>query len=114
MIDAVNGGMSHRATALKFGVGRTQINSIVHEQKQILDAYTQDSKSETKYLAARAMQYPELDRDVWEFFCEACAKKIPVSGPMLLSEANESALRHGYDKFQASNGWMTRFCSDIK
>ena len=66
--------------------------------------------SEIKYVAPRHMLYPEIDSDVWMFFCDARSKGIPVNGPMLQNEANEFALKHKCDNFSASNGWLKSFC----
>ena len=63
-----------------------------------------------KYLAPRNMLHPEIDTDVWNFFCIADSKNIPINGPMLQSEANKSALKHNYNNFTASSGWLCSFC----
>ena len=66
-----------------------------------------------KYLAPCNMLYPEINEDVWQFFCLARSKLIPIHGPLLQSEANESTLRHNYDKFTASNGWLKYFLPNM-
>ena len=71
--------------------------------------YTEGSNAQTKYLFHRQLQYPEIDNKVWKFFCKARSKNIPLNGPMFLAEANEIALKHNYNKFSASNGWLQRF-----
>ena len=110
VIDAVNHGKSHRSVALLFGVGRTQINYIILQKDTIQVAYKHGMNCEVKYLAPRNMLYPEIDEDIWQFFCNARSKNIPINGPMLQSEANESALRHNYNNFTSSNGWLKSFC----
>ena len=109
VIDAVETGKSHRCVANDFNVGRTQINQIISNKDSIKSMYSDGMNASFKYLAQCNMLYPEIDKDVWEFFSIACSKLIPVNGPMLQSEANESALRHNYDKFTASNGWLKSF-----
>ena len=71
--------------------------------------YSEGSNAQTKYLSHRQLQYPEIDHEIWKFFCEAHSKNIPVNGAMLLAEANEIALKQNYDKFSASNGWLQKF-----
>ena len=56
------------------------------------------------------MQYPEIDEQVWDFFCMSHSKCIPVNGPMLQSEANECAMKLNKNNFTASNGWLKSFC----
>ena len=111
VLDLVHGGMSHRAVADKFNVGRTQINNIVLQKQRIMKDYESGKNATGKYLSDFKLQYPEIDSEVWDFFMSACSKNIPVNGPMLLSEANESAFRHNYTNFQASNGWLQKFCT---
>ena len=41
------------------------------------------------------MLYFEIDEQVWDF-CQSRAKCIPISGPMLQSEANEIAMKYNY------------------
>ena len=80
VIDAVNGGMSHRNTAIKFGVGCTQISNIMQDQQNINKLYIKGNNANTKYLAPRALQYAEIDEECWKIFCEARSKNIPVNG----------------------------------
>ena len=111
VIDTVNNGRSHHSGALLFGVGCTQVNTIIGQKEAIKTAYQEGMNASIKYLAPRNMQYPEIDSNVWSFFCEARSKCIPINGPMLQSEANESALHHNYNNFTASNGWLKSFCN---
>ena len=57
------------------------------------------------------MQYPLIDEEVWDFFCQSRAKCIPINGPMLLSEANEIAMKYDCNNFTASNWWLKSFCA---
>ena len=109
-IDAVNNGKSHRSVALLFGVGHTQVNTIIGQKEAIKTAYQEGMNATIKILAPRNMQYAEIDSDVWSFFCEARSKCIPTNGPMLQSKANESVICHNYNNFTASNGWLKSFC----
>ena len=56
--------------------------------------YKEGTNAAVNYLASRHMLYPEIDAEVWDFFCIARSKNIPVNGPMLQSKANESAIKH--------------------
>ena len=72
--------------------------------------YIEGTNAAVKYLAPQHMLYPEVDAEVWDFFCVARSKNISVNGPMLQSEANESVMKHNYNTFTASNGWLKSFC----
>ena len=62
------------------------------QKDTIKTAYAKGMNATIKYLAPCNMMYPEIDANVWHFFCGARSKSIPINGPMLQSEANESAL----------------------
>ena len=87
-LDAVETGKSHRSVASEFNVGHTQIKHIICNKDSIKSLYTEGMNASCKYLAPHNMLYPEIDQDVWEFFCLARSKLIPVNGPMLQSKAN--------------------------
>ena len=102
-------GHSNRSAADKFAIGRTQVNNIILQKERVLHDFNDGKNTSTKYLATRALLYPEIDAEVWQFFLEARSKNIPVSGHNLLSTAEESAMKHNYTSFNASNGWLQRF-----
>ena len=110
VIEDVSRGMSNRAAAEKYKVGRTQINSLILQKDKILQEYNDGRNGHIKYLQGRQLQYPKIDELVWDFFLEAHAKNIPVNGRMLLDQAEEiSRNRPGCEDFQASNGWLQKF-----
>ena len=99
------------ALAEKFGVGRTQIANIIKEKDTIMKAYGEGAKSTSKYLQPRHELYPKLNEKIWDFYCEARSKQIPVSGVMLKHEATIVAEQLGLENFMASNGWLRSFAS---
>lgn len=50
VITAVREGLSNRAAAIKFGVGRTQVNNIIADQKAIEKAFNDGTSGKAKYL----------------------------------------------------------------
>ena len=62
------------------------------QMDSIKTAYQEGMNGSIKYLAPHNMQYPEIDANCWNFFCDAHSKSIPINGPMLQSKANESTL----------------------
>ena len=110
VIDTVQAGWSHRAVAIRFNVGCTQVNQIMANKDSITAMYTDGMNATFEYLAPRNMMYPEIDTDVCNFFCIAHSKNMPINGPMLQSEANKSALKHNFNNFTASSDWLRCFC----
>ena len=109
VLEDVSQGMSNRAVAEKYKVGRTQINNIVLQKDKIQLEFNEGKSANSKYLVARHLQYPDIDKGVWNFFCEARGKNIPVNGRMLQDQADEIASNLGLTSFQASNGWLQKF-----
>ena len=72
--------------------------------------YKESANAAVRYLAPRHMLYPEVDAEMWDFLCITRSKNIPNDGPMLQSGADESAMKHHYNTFTASNGWLKSFC----
>ena len=73
------------ATALgpnKFQCGKTQIQSILHDQQNPLDKFTASGNSASK--RARTCRFQDIiDLAMVEWFRKARSKNIPVSGPIL-------------------------------
>lgn len=109
VIDAVRDGLSQRGAAEKFNIGRTQVANIIASKETIYDTYTKGGKASLKYLAPRHMKHSDIDEKVWQFFCEARSKNIPVNGPMLQAEAITVAKSLGKTEFCGSNGWLESF-----
>ena len=74
-------------------------------------AYQEGMNADIKYLVPCNMQYPEIDKQVWDFFCLSQSKCIPINGPMLQSEANECDMKLNDNNFSMSNGWLKSFCA---
>ena len=111
LIDAVENGLSDHAVAFKFECGCTQVKQIMLHKDTFRTAYQEGMNANIKYLVPRNMQYPKIDKQVWNFFCLGQSKCIPINGPMLQSEMNKCAMKLNYNNFTASNGWLKSFCA---
>ena len=63
----------------------------------------------SKRLHLKAGHYEDLERVLLEWFRQARASNLPLSGPLLKEKATEIAGRLGIDDFAASAGWLDRF-----
>ena len=104
-----NDGLSNVKVALKFGCGHTQVGNILLNKTAILEAYTNGTKANTKYLQPRHCIYPQIDAKVWEFYCKARSKNMPINGSLLKAEALAVANQLKINDFAASNSWLDRF-----
>ena len=105
VIKAVENCLSNVKVALKFGCGHTQVDNIMLNKTAILEAYTNG----TKYLLSRNCVYPQIDTKVWEFYCEARSKNMPVNGSLWKAEALSITKSLNTTDFTASNGWLNKF-----
>ena len=71
--------------------------------------WTSGSPSSRKTITPRRMMYGDLNDKVWQWFLDARAKNLPVSGRMLQDQASNLAQEMGYKDFSASNGWLRSF-----
>lgn len=109
VIERKRSGTSCRAIATSMNVGKTQIQSIVASADTIMAEWRNGGRGEQRYLKVRKTEYDELNRLVWDWFCAARSKNIPVSGRLIQEKALLYALEMGHDNFSASNGWLQSF-----
>lgn len=105
--------MSCRKIALKYGVGKTQIQSILKNKAQILEKYSSGHHLlATKKLNKKSTAgYDELNQLVYEWFLDCLRRKLPMSGPLIQEKALHFAGDLGHTDFKASNGWLQSFIS---
>ena len=97
-----------RQIANKFQCGKTQIQSILRDQQNLLDKSTASGNAANK--RARTCRFQDIDLAMLEWFRKARGKNIPVSGPILQQKACAVAAQMGMgQEFKASNGWLEKF-----
>ena len=102
-------GESARFIAASLGVGMTQIQTIAKEKYDILRRWEAGENGERKCAKSRKCVYQDLDDTVWAWFCEARARNIPLSGPLIQEKATMLAATFGHSDLHASNGWLVRW-----
>ena len=96
-----------RKIAEVFECGRTQIQTIMKTQESITRDYKTNAPAARKSL--RGPQYKDVDSILYDWYCLARQRLVPVSWPMLQEEALIIARSLGINDFKASNGWLQRF-----
>lgn len=101
-------GKSSRALASQFNCGKTQIDNILKRRHEWLEAYALDPTATLKRKARRTRN-DEINVLTWEWFKEATAHMVPVTGSLLQEKSLSFADQLGISTFKASNGWLESF-----
>ena len=73
-------GESARAIALSLCVGKTQIQSIVAKNDEVMAAWKSGTSGRCQY-RLKASKYDALNDYVWEWFSKASSRDMVVTGP---------------------------------
>ena len=112
VIDMKDKGETAIAISKRLDCGKTQIQNIIRNKDSIMTLWRSgDGRPTQKTVKIRKITYPEVDKLVWDWYCLARAKNIPVSGRMIRQQARKYSLKLGHDGFKASNGWLQSFQS---
>ena len=92
-------GKSHRQLAEKFGIGRTQVSSILKRKAELMKTVEENGPATMKRVTYKC-QYAEVDKLTWEWFTRARSLKMPISGPFIQARAREFAVSLGIQDFK--------------
>ncbi|XP_046375101.2 uncharacterized protein LOC124148176 [Haliotis rufescens] len=102
-------GKSQRQLATMFGVGKSQVHSILRRKDEIVDTFSRTGKGGMKRLNHRA-ENDDVNRLTWQWFQEAHSRgEGQLTGVLVQAKAREIAKQLGRDDFKASNGWLDSF-----
>ena len=104
-----NASFGYRKIASAFSVGRTQVQSIIKKQEEILTAYQSNLSKGQKQKRQRTGKFSDVSQALWDWYTSCRSSNIPVSGTMLQEEALIIADKVGTEGFAASNGWLESF-----
>ena len=103
-----SGGLSSRKLAEKYGVGRTQVQTILKRKVELMTASEENGSSSRKRVCYRHDR-DDIDELTWQWFQRVRGLNTPVSGPMIQQQALDYAKELNKPDFKASNGWLQRF-----
>ena len=78
VIKRLDAGLSVRAVALEVGCGKTQIGCILGQKADIMKDLEAGCRADLN-IKRRKTQNEELNGLVWDWFCTARSKELPVS-----------------------------------
>ncbi|UYV76354.1 hypothetical protein LAZ67_14000142 [Cordylochernes scorpioides] len=99
-------GMKKSNIAKDFGIPRNTLSTYLKNKEKILRSESECDKGRKRL---RELGNPDLDKCVLKWFKQARDKKIPVSGHLIRSKAEQFATEMGRTDFKASSGWLDGF-----
>ena len=94
----------------KFGVGKSTVSDILKRSESYKEDYEKNGDGKKCRVNSNA-KYGRLNELVWQWFCQARAKAVPISGPILQEKASQFARELSLSEFKGSNGWLDRWKS---
>ena len=85
-------------------VGKTQVHGIINDHVKIMNLWDNGVSSGIKIFKVRKTVNHEVDSKMWDFFCKARSKNIPLTGKLLQVQAILYIMELNLDDFTASNG----------
>lgn len=100
--------MSVKDLTMKFKCGKTLVYDTIKNKEKIKSDYLRGENCNSKR-KIRKTGNEEINRILYEWFLDARSRNLPISGPLLKTQAKLIAERLGNSDFKASNGWLESF-----
>ena len=108
VIELSKNNKSARSIADDFGVGKTQIQSIIKNKDNIMKDY-ENNCNQGRKRQRKQTPHDDVNDLTWEWFKSTTRRNMPVSGPLIQTQALKFAQDLGLNEFKASNGWLQSF-----
>ncbi|CAF4239687.1 unnamed protein product [Rotaria sordida] len=103
-------GLPQRKLAEKYNISLGSVSNILKRKTEYLKDY-ETNQNQTVKRKSRDVNVQTLDEQIYEWFVQQRAKRIPISGPILQEKARDIAESLGdqFASFKGSNGWLEKF-----
>ena len=103
-------GLSQRILAEKYNISLGSVSNILKRKTEYLNDY-ETNQNQTVKRKSRGVNVQKLDEQVYQWFVQQRAKRVPISGPILQKKARDIAESLGdqFGSFKESNGWLEKF-----
>lgn len=92
----------------KYNCSQSAVYKIIQNKKSIVDEYLSTQNDSAK-MKVRSAKFETINELTYNWFVQARAKNLPISGLLLQEKAREIAVKNGDEEFKASNGWLESF-----
>ncbi|XP_060855630.1 tigger transposable element-derived protein 4-like [Metopolophium dirhodum] len=100
--------LSVKELMVKFKCGKTQVYEAIKNKDKLMEQWV-SCKNSGKSKRVVSVGYEQVERDLYRWFINCRSKSLPISGPIIQTEATKLAEKLGISDFKASNGWLDRF-----
>jgi hypothetical protein len=97
-----------RQIAEEFGVAPSTISCVVKNKDKLKEAFYQDGVDLSKRRFRKAV-HEDIDSALYSWFKLASESNVRMSGPTLVSKAEELAAQLGKTDWKCTEGWLYRF-----
>ncbi|KAM5135574.1 tigger transposable element-derived protein 3-like [Mantella aurantiaca] len=98
---------SQSSVARNMGLSQSTISRVMKKRDEILERWNQNENPSRK--RNRPFKNAKVDEALLEWLLFAKANKLPISGPILMRQAETIAKEIGCPQFKPSNGWLWRW-----
>lgn len=95
---------------IKFKCGKTQVYQILKNKESIKQEFLSGAGNSNAKRKLRQTGNEDINKILLEWFLDARTRNLPISGPILQTQAKIIAKRLQKNDFKASNGWLECFC----
>lgn len=101
-------GASQKFISQKHSIPRQTLNSWMKKKDEIFTSVDQ-SNFHTKRKRMRKCVDSDIEDCLLKWFKQKRSENVPLSGPILISKANDFAASLGRDEWKCSESWLERF-----
>ena len=110
LMELEKGQKTKKQIADQYGLAKSTLATWIKKADEIKNSYLSGDFSSTRK-KLRTAGYPEVEEALLTWFKSARDNNVPISGPFMMSKAEEFACRLGVPdgQFKCSCGWLERF-----
>ncbi|KAG0426048.1 hypothetical protein HPB47_026814 [Ixodes persulcatus] len=105
ILDEVRRNVKKTDIAQKYDIAQSTLSTIIKNAGKI-DAVIDDGVGGSDRKRIRGATYLNVEAALYKWFMDACARNIPLSGPLMLQKARDLGFTLHHHDFQPGIGWL--------
>ncbi|XP_070560224.1 tigger transposable element-derived protein 4-like [Ptychodera flava] len=103
--EAESSSLTMKKLGEKYNIGKSTVSDIIKKKDEYVAQFEANADANRQRLNHSA-KFHDVNALTWDWFQQARAKNIPISGPLLQEKALSFANSLQIHDFKASNGWL--------